>query len=104
VTNATFAVTDLLEVNRAGIQRSVLPDDIITGRTGIVGGIVGDTSIEQAVPVKSSNGASLDLSSESGTPAGGFLVLNTISGHDDKTQLGDKWRVTFMGTPPAAPI
>jgi len=65
----------LLEVNRAGIQRSVLPDDIITGRTGIVGGIVGDTSIEQAVPVKSSNGASLDLSSESGTPAGGFLVL-----------------------------
>ena len=101
IANATFAVTDLLELQRPGIQRALLPDDIITGRTGIVGGIVGDTSIDQAVPVSSSSTSSLDLSSESGTPAGGFLVLNTISGHDDKTQLGDKWRVTFMGTPPS---
>jgi hypothetical protein len=103
VKNASFAVTDLLEdnhVNHAGL-RATLPDDIITGRTGIVGGIVGDSSIEQAVPVSSSSSSSLALSSESGTPAGGFLALNTISGHDDKTQLGDKWRVTFMGTPPS---
>ena len=101
VTNADFVISELLENTR--IKRrsgSALPDDTISGRSGVAGGIVGDTSTEQVVSTTSSSSTSLELTSDS-SDAGGFLVLSTISGHDDKTQLGDKWRVSFVGTPPS---
>jgi len=102
VLNADFAISELLENSASPAHRGVgaRDDGTISGRSGVVGGTVGDTSTEQVVSVNSSSTSSLDLSGSS-SDAGGFLVLSTISGHDDKSQLGDKWRVTFVGTPPS---
>ena len=104
VTNATLATTDVLELPvRTGATRSfgdaVLADGL-GGRSATVGGDVGDTSIEQSVSVTKSSTDSLSLDGST-SAAGAFLVLSTVSGHDDKTGAGDKWRVTFVANPPS---
>jgi hypothetical protein len=97
VTNADLGITDALDLPvRRG--SSALPD-IIGGRSTVVGGDVGDTSIEQTVSVSSSSSSSLSLNGAN-SAAGAFLVINTVSGRDDRTGAGDRWRVTFVANPP----
>ncbi len=103
VTNADLSVTDAFEVPLRSFRnrRSIVPfDDSLSGRSTVVGGDVGDTTIEQSVAVSSSSSSSLTLDGET-SAAGAFLVIDTVSGRDDKTGAGDTWRVKIVANPPS---
>jgi len=102
VTNADLTTTDVLDDPSHRDWRVNVADSIGT-RSSVVGGDVGDTSIDQFVSStsKSSSSSASSLSfSGASTAAGTFLVLSAVSGHDDKTGAGDKWKVTFVANPP----